>query len=228
MWPVVSRAATVRRLVLISSALLALGALGGNIWIRWRARPYIVAPDQLEPAQVAIVPGAMVYNDHGALSSVLQDRVERAIELYRSGRVKALLMSGDHGEDGYDEVNSMKAYAEKRGVPSEVIFLDHAGFSTYETMARAIRVFQVERAVIVTNAFHLERSVFVARALGLQAQGTPARDRPYVDALHNEMREFAARCKALVSVYLWAPKVLGGPLIPITGPAHLSHDKTAR
>ncbi len=220
-----SRAATVRKLFLYSTLALGLAALASNGWVAQRARPHIVTLEKVENAPVAIVLGALVYNDHGALSPVLADRVETAISLYQVGKVKALLMSGDHGEDGYDEVNSMKAYAEKRGVPGRHIFLDHAGFSTYETMARAVSIFQVSKAVIVTNAFHLERSVFVARALGIDAQGTPARERVYLDEGYNQLREFAARCKAVVSVYLWSPKVLDGPAIPITGEAEASHDK---
>lgn len=206
-------------------ALAGLLALLGNGWVLIRARGKMVPAERAERAQVAIVPGAYVYNNQGKLSPVLEDRVLGAIELYRQGRVERLLMSGDHGEDGYDEVNSMRLFAEKHGVPREHIFLDHAGFSTYETMVRARRIFQIESAVVVTNRFHLARSVYLALCQGIRAQGVVADRRPYLDASHYEVREFAARIKALVSCHLIAPSVLGGEAIPITGPASASHDR---
>jgi SanA protein len=206
--------------------LCLLLALLGNGWVWWRARACIVRPEEADQAQVAIVPGAYVYNNQGKLCPVLEDRVRAAISLYRQGTVGRLLMSGDHGQDGYDEVNSMRIFAEQHGVPREDIFLDHAGFSTYETMVRARRIFQVESAVVVTNRFHLARSVYLARSQGIRAQGVVADLRPYLDAGHYEVREFAARMKALISCHLISPNVLSGPPIPITGPASASHDQT--
>ena len=199
-------------------------ALLGNGWVLLRSRSMLVTADKATEAQVAIVPGAYVYNNHGKLSPVLEDRVRTAIELYQRGKVARLLMSGDHGQDGYDEVNSMRLFAEKHGVPREHIFLDHAGFSTYETMVRARRIFQVESAIVVTNRFHLTRSVYLAFCQGIHTQGVVADRRPYLDASHYEVREFAARLKALINCHLVASEVMPGEAIPITGPASASHD----
>jgi len=174
---------------------------------------------------VAIVLGALVLNDTGRLSDVLQDRLDTAIELFQKGKVKCLLLTGDHGQEGYDEVNSMRCYAQDKGIPKEALFLDHAGFSTFASMRRARDVFQVKKAIVVTNGFHLDRALFLAQAHGIDCFGVVADRRAYVDSGYNDQREFLARLKAWFSVYFWAPQVLGGEPIPIDGPASASQDK---
>jgi len=206
--------------------LSGVGAVGMNLSVSRRARPHIVALEQLQQAQTAIVLGAYVYGKNDLLCPVLQDRVDTALELYRAGKVDSLLMSGDHGRPDYDEVNAMRLYAEKRGVPKHKIFTDHAGFNTYETMVRARKVFEVESAVVVTNRFHLDRAVFLALSQGIRAQGVVADRRRYADADAYEQREFAARVKAFLNVYLLKPNpTFLGPPVPITGDARLSHDR---
>lgn len=207
--------------------LITVGSLAMNQWVLSRTSQSIHPLEQVQPAQTAIVPGALVYDDQGHLSPVLEDRVELACRLYHRGCVGSLLLSGDHGRSDYDEVNSMRLYAESRGIPRERIFLDHAGFSTYETMVRARKVFLVERAVVVTNRFHLARSVFLARAQGIEAQGLVADRRRYLDARSMEIREFLARCKAFVYVYLLRPPpTYLGATVPIEGEPWDSHDRT--
>lgn len=208
---------------------LFFGALGAaplmNWWVHSRARPYVVAPEQVDHAQVGIVLGAMVYGKSGRLSPVLEDRVDAAISLYKAGKVERLLMSGDHGQSNYDEVNAMRRYARDRGVPDDRIFTDHAGFNTYDTMVRARKVFMVDNAVVITNGFHLDRSVFLARSAGIKAQGVVADQRAYADSNYNDSREYLARCKAVLNVYLLRPNpAFLGPEIPITGSAKASHD----
>jgi SanA protein len=211
-------------ILLLGLAVLA-AAWSMNQWVRYRAQPYIVSAEGVEHAQAAIVLGALVYNKTGRLSPVLQDRVDTAIQLYKAGKVDRLLMSGDHGDPFYDEVNSMRAYAAQKGVPDEHIFTDHAGFNTYDTMARARRVFLVDNAVVVTNGFHLHRSVFLARQAGIRAQGVAADQHELFDASFNDRREFLARCKAVLNVYILRPDpTFLGTAIPITGDAGLSHD----
>lgn len=211
------------------SFLLFFAALAAaplmNWWVHSRARPYVLPAERVEHAQVGIVLGALVYGKSGRLSPVLEDRVDTAIALYKAGKVERLLMSGDHGKSNYDEVNAMRRYARERGVPDDQIFTDHAGFNTYDTMARARRVFLVENAVVITNGFHLDRAVFLARSAGIRAQGVVADKRAYLDASYNDSREFLARCKAVLNVYLWRPDpTFLGPEIPITGSAKASHD----
>jgi SanA protein len=179
----------------------------------------------IESADCALVPGALVYGS-GQLSWVLQDRVDYAIELYNAGKVKKLLFSGDHGQQDYDEVNAMKDYAVAQGVPEDNIFLDHAGFSTYESMYRARDVFCASRIIVVTQSFHLSRAVYDARKLGLDAEGVNSNPRRYGNELKDALRECLARVKDYFCVNLFhpLPKYLG-EAIPISGSGMVTHDK---
>jgi vancomycin permeability regulator SanA len=192
------------------------------------AAPYIhdiTDIDSLESADCILVPGALVYGD-GHLSWVLQDRVDYAIQLYNAGKAPKLLFSGDHGQTDYDEVNAMKDYAVAQGVPEDDIFLDHAGFSTYESMYRARDVFCASRVIVVTQAFHLSRAVYDARQLGLSAEGVASNPRRYGNELKDALRESLARVKDFFCVNLFhpLPKYLG-EAIPISGSGAATHDK---
>ena len=181
--------------------------------------------EDIEPADCVLVPGALVYgNDR--LSYVLQDRVDYAIQLYEAGKAKRLLFSGDHGQMDYDEVNAMKDYAVAQGVPEDDIFLDHAGFSTYESLYRARDVFEVKSVIIVTQQFHLSRAVYVARELGLGASGVNSNPRRYGNETKDALRESLARVKDFFYVNLLhpLPKYLG-EAIPIWGSSAATHDK---
>ncbi|MDP4662989.1 MAG: YdcF family protein, partial [Salibacteraceae bacterium] len=123
--------------------------------IAWRINAHIVKSTethiienvaQVAPAYTAIVLGSLVFNEN-KVSGTVQHRCDKAIELYQAGKVKRLLVSGDHGTKAYDEVNAMKNYLVKMGVPEKDIFMDHAGFNTYDTMVRAKKVFQVDDAI---------------------------------------------------------------------------------
>ncbi len=107
--------------------------------------------------------------EDGSPSLMLADRLEKGIELYESGASARLLMSGDHGRSEYDEVNTMKAFAVEQGVPSEAVFMDHAGFSTYDSIYRAKDVFQAEKIIVVSQEYHLSRALYIAERLGLDA-----------------------------------------------------------
>lgn len=210
--------------VLVPVLLVAAGAVALTISFGVRAYGlrHSVAADEAPHAQVAIVLGAGV-DENGVLSAMLADRVATAVALYRAGKVSKLLMSGDHGSRDYDEVNNMRRYAEKHGVPTQDIFMDHAGFNTYDTMVRARKVFQVESALVVTQAFHLPRAVYLARSQGIDATGVSADRRPYLDPLYFEVRDAAARLKDffLVNVIHPEPRFLG-PALPITGDGRTS------
>lgn len=159
-----------------------------------------------------LVLGAGVKAD-GTPSSMLEDRLEIGIELYFAGASDRLLMSGDHMQHNYDEVGAMKAHAIEAGVPSNVIFLDHAGLSTYESLWRAKELYGVERVLIVTQEYHLYRSLYVAQKLGMEAYGVSADLRPYRGQSLRELREIVARAKDFVYSYAKpAPTYLGDPV----------------
>ncbi len=178
----------------------------------------------LDPAPVAIVLGAGLRTD-GTPSDALADRLTQAVELYRMRKVLKLLLSGDHGADDHDEVNGMRRWVVEHGVAPQDVFCDHAGFSTWETFARARGIFGVERAIVVTQEFHLERALFTAAANGIEAEGVPCDARTYVNATRYEMREFGSRCKAwLQSHGLLPSSSVGGEPISIDGDGRKTWD----
>ena len=185
---------------------------------------YIISSEALNTCQTAIVPGAYVSPD-GRLCDMLADRVITAVDLYRAGKVKKILMTGDHGRASYDEVNSMRRFAEEMGVPTGDIFMDHAGFSTYESMYRSRDVFKVDSAVIVTQDFHLPRAVYIARELGIDAVGISADRHIYAGAGVYGYREIPARVKAFIQVEAGARPTFLGPAIPVSGDGRATHDK---
>ena len=154
---------------------------------------------------------------------MLADRLRVAAELHRSGRVDKVLVSGDHGTPGYDEVNAMRRALVRAGVPERDVFTDHAGFDTWDSAVRAREVFEVRSALVVTQGFHLPRAVWLARRAGLEAHGVSADLRPYGDqGLRSEAREVAARAKAAADVATGAKPAFLGPRVPITGDGRMS------
>lgn len=197
------------------------------LFINWRINSIgkpLVYNDMTKapPAYTVIVLGASVYAN-GNLSPILKDRVDTAYELYQAGKVKRFLLSGDHGQDNYDEVNAMKDYLNAKGVPDEAIFLDHAGFDTYDSMYRAKIIFKVDSAIVVTQRFHLPRALYIARALDLNYIGVSADKRNYQYLESLERREKIANIKAYWEVLInKKPTYLGEP-VPITGDSKLSY-----
>jgi SanA protein len=147
------------------------------------------------------------------------------LELYQNGVVEKILVSGDNGQHSYDELNVARKYLLDREVPAEDIFLDHAGFNTFDTMYRARNIFGVDDAVIVTQKFHLPRAIFLAEAQGLDVQGYMADRMIYRDALRNQIRESLARIKAFGMVVLpYRSTYLGEP-IDINGDGRQTWDE---
>jgi SanA protein len=208
---------------LATAGVLAVVGINGIVYFSGRART--VAVKDVQPAQAAIVLGAYVFPD-GRVSDMVADRLEMALKLYQEKRVQKILISGDHGTVEYDEVNTMRRYLEQKGVPTEDIFMDHAGFDTYDTMYRARDVFEVKSAVVITQAFHLPRAVYLARSMGLETQGVAADRWQYASAAYYEAREWAARVKAFGNVVLHTKPTFLGPVIPITGDGRSTHDGT--
>jgi SanA protein len=184
-------------------------------WISWRYAPAIYVADQVTPMRVAIVFGARVYPD-GRLSTMLRDRVDTAIRLYKSGKVQKLLVSGDNRFVDYDEPGAMMAYAIAHGVPKTDIQPDYGGRRTYDTCYRARAIFQVKEAILVTQAFHLPRALFVCDQLGLQVQGVVADRHVYAPAAlaWSQNRELVALVAAGLDIVRRAPPPVLGPPIP--------------
>lgn len=188
------------------------------------ATPHMKALDELSPADAVIILGARVY-DSGAPSPILQNRLDHGYAVYEKGLVSKIIVSGDHGKVDYNEVKSMKQYLLKKGVKEEDIFMDHAGFDTYDSMYRARDIFCVKSLIICTQEYHTYRSIYIARRLGLEAQGYPAPD-IMSRKTYNNFRESLARVKAVLDVEILRrePKYLGDS-IPISGSGLLTDDE---
>ena len=148
--------------IIISVISLIFVILLINFYIVFSVKNQILSEDEylkLKDIDCIVVLGAGVRGDKP--SPLLEDRLKKAIELYNKGISKKIIMSGDHGKVNYDEVNIMKDYAIKEGVASEDIFMDHAGFSTYETIYRAKKIFQAKKIVVVTQEYHLYRTLYI-------------------------------------------------------------------
>ncbi len=175
----------------------------------------------VRPTTAAIVLGARVRPD-GTMSPMLADRVSQAAVLWEEGKVKYILVSGDHHEWAYDEPTTMRRALIQAGVTKDVIFTDHAGFDTRASVERARRIFRISDAVVVTQGFHMKRALYLARSAGLEAQGLTSDLHPYGrQGLKSDIREIGARVKAFADV-LTGREVTGGPPVPVTGPARAS------
>lgn len=198
----------------LALGLIALASLP-FFWrtaVKWYYQRHIYTVDAAPTQRAAIVFGAAVYGN-GRLSPVLRDRVETAVQLYKSGQVDKILMSGDNQTLAYDEPSAMVAYAVAQGVPAEDVQPDYGGRRTYDTCYRARDIFQVESAILVTQQFHLPRSLFTCRQLGVTAVGVASDLRIYRGARWYELRETAATLMALWDVVRRSlPPVLGEPL----------------
>lgn len=184
-----------------------------NVYMIKTAENYIVSDieDFLQNGgyDCIIVPGAGLRPD-GTPSYMLKDRLDCAIAVYKLGVADKIVMSGDHGRNEYDEVNAMKKYAVENGIPKENIFLDHAGFCTYDTMYRAKAVFCVEKPIIVTQKYHLYRAVYNAKELGLEPGGISCDTVRYAGQNMRLVREAAARVKDFFGcIFKPLPKYLG-------------------
>lgn len=172
--------------------------------------------------QCILVLGASVKAD-GTPSAMLRDRLETAIALYYSGVASKLLLSGDNGQTVYNEVESMKKYAVKAGVPEGDIFLDHAGFSTYESIYRAQYIFQVDSMVVVTQEYHLYRTLYGCKKMGIDALGVSAAQDTYSGQELREVREILARDKDCVKWIFKPEPTFLGDAIPISGNGTATH-----
>jgi SanA protein len=164
----------------------------------------IYTMEEVPSKPVALVLGAGVYPG-GVLSAVLEDRVSTAVELYRNGKIRKILMSGDNSETHYDEPTSMKNYAIKLGVPADDVVLDYAGFRTYDSFYRARDIFSLKDIIIVTQRYHLPRALYISNKLGVKAVGVPSDRQEYLYTDWYITREFIASVKAFIDVNITKP-----------------------
>lgn len=170
-----------------------------------------------------LVLGAGVRNNYP--SPMLEDRLKTAIELYNNKVAPKILVSGDHEYKNYDEVNVMKNYLIEAGIPSNDIFMDHAGLSTYDSIYRAKHIFKVKKMAIVTQKYHLYRSLYIANTLDINSIGVSANKRPYAYQTKRDIREIAARIKDFFKCIIKPSPSYLGEVIPINGDGNITNDE---
>lgn len=209
--------------ILCACLLGGVAVVGINAYMISYVSDYILTEEDLasENFDCIMVLGAGLWD--GEPSPMLQERLDFGLKAYETGCSEKLLMSGDHGRKEYDEVNKMKEVATENGVLADNVFMDHAGFSTYESMYRARDIFQVEKMVIVTQKYHLYRAVYNARKLGIDAYGFAADRLEY--PIHNDVREALARVKDFFYCIAEPEPTYLGEAIPISASGSLTDDK---
>ena len=218
----------IKRLIIICLCLGAAGLLiliGINMRVKGTVKDRIVETDGLpdEEFDCIMVLGCQV-KEGGEPSHMLRDRLQRGVETYQYGASEKLLMSGDHGRTDYNEVETMKQYAIDEGIESEDIFMDHAGFSTYESIYRAKEVFGVKKMVIITQEYHLYRALYIAEKLGIEAYGVASDYHIYAGQSMRDLREVLARAKDFVTTIMKPEPTYLGECIDIHGNGDITND----
>lgn len=194
-----------------------------NFYVIFKTKNQILESVDKDDIDCILVLGAGVRN--GKPTDMLADRLLTAIDLYNKNVAPKIIMSGDHSKADYDEVNIMKNFAIDKGVPSTNIFMDHAGFSSYESLYRAKEIFEAKKIVIVTQKYHLYRSLYIANKLGLEAYGVSADLRKYIGQSYREFREVLARDKDFVKCFFKPKSTYLGEVIPVSGDGDVTNDK---
>lgn len=201
--------------------------LGINAYVKKNGGDRILSPENaaaLTEVDCILVLGCYVH-DHGRPSDMLADRLRRGVERYEAGAAPKLLMSGDHGQKEYSEVGAMKQAAIEAGVPSEDVFMDHAGFSTYESMYRAKEIFDADKVIIVTQQYHLYRALHIAESLGIEAYGVASDYHTYAGQGYREAREVLARVKDFATSLVKPAPTYLGEVIPVSGNGDITNDE---
>jgi vancomycin permeability regulator SanA len=211
----------------IALAVFVLGiaiVFGINAYVKISTRDFILTTEHAADfdADCILVLGAGVSGDRPSL--LLRDRIDRGIELYNIGASGKIIMSGDHGFVDYDEVNVMKQVAVRSGIASSDIFMDHAGFSTYESLYRAKEIFKANRIIIVTQEYHLYRAIYVARSMGFEVCGVAAAAVQYSGQAYRDAREVLARNKDFLYAIIKPKPTYLGDAIPVWGDGDLTND----
>ena len=218
-----------KKIILIFLILIITGViivLGINAYVKGSTKNQIIRNNDysnLQDIDCIIVLGAGVWGENP--SPMLEDRLLEGIKLYENNVAPKIIMTGDHGREEYDEVNVMKKFAMDKGVPSGDIFMDHAGFSTYESLYRAKEIFEADKVVIVTQEYHLYRALHIANELGIEAYGVASDPRQYVGAAYREIREILARNKDFVQCVFKPEPTYLGEVIPVFGNGNVTNDK---
>lgn len=196
-----------------------------SLYVKLSTKNQILELDELkeiENVDCILILGAGV--NKSKPSPMLEERLIKGIELYKEGISPKIIMSGDHGKKDYNEVGVMKTYGIEEGIPSENIFMDHAGFSTYDSIYRAKEIFSAKKIIIVTQEYHLYRSLYIANALGLEAYGYSSSINKHEGQIKREIREILARNKDIIKSIIKPKSTYVGESIPVNGNGDITND----
>lgn len=213
------------KIMIIGIIILMIAILSLNIYVVNNTKNEIVKEENvsnIEGVDCILILGAGIWGDKP--SPMLEDRLKEGITLYKKGTTKKIIMSGDHSREDYDEVKIMKEYAESEGVPSEDIFMDHAGFSSYDSVYRAKEIFGVQKMIIVTQKYHLYRSLYIAKKLGIEAYGIESNLRTYPGQVFREIREILARDKDYFKCIMKPEASIMGEKISLDGSGDITNN----
>ena len=204
-------------LAFILSSLVFLAWAHAHVPAQAGDRVYAHVQD-VPAREVGLVLGANPHLPDGRRNIFFDYRMDTAAELWRAGKVRLLLVSGDNGADNYDEVTAMRDALVSRGVPIENIVRDHAGFRTLDSVVRCLNVFGVRRPIIVSQRWHAERALYIADHRGLDAIAVAAQDLKATSSPRSHIREYFARARAVLDVNVFRAKPrFPGPPEPIPG-----------
>ena len=213
------------KIMIIGIIILMIAIFSLNIYVVNSTKNEIVKEENvsnIEGVDCILILGAGIWGDKP--SPMLEDRLKEGIVLYKQGTTKKIIMSGDHSREDYDEVKIMKEYAESEGVPSEDIFMDHAGFSSYDSVYRAKEIFGVQKMIIVTQRYHLYRSLYIAKKLGIEAYGIESNLRTYPGQVFREIREILARDKDYFKCIMKPEASIMGEKISLDGSGDITNN----
>ena len=212
--------------IIIFIIVIILLIVGINIFVVFSTKNNIITEESakdLKGMDCILILGAGVWGDKP--SPMLEDRLVQGVSLYNNGVAPKIIVSGDHGTEEYDEVNIMKQFAIDKGVPSEDIFMDHAGFSSYDSIYRAKEIFGAKKILIVTQKYHLYRALYIADKLEIEAYGVGSDPRKYSGQALREIREIFARDKDFVKCIFKPESTYLGDTIPVSGNGDITNDK---
>lgn len=198
--------------ILLISIVLILFSIGSNIAVKQISKNKIFTRYEKVPNKnVALLLGTSRYTTKGYVNLFFRYRIQTIVELYNSGKIKHIIVSGDNSLFEYNEPREMRRALVREGIPESAITLDFAGFRTLDSVVRCKEVFGQNDFIIVSQQFHLERALFIAGKFGIQAIGFAAKTPPQLYSFKTRVREFFARTVAVIDVYVLntQPKFLG-------------------
>lgn len=200
---------------LLGILIVTIGTIWANVSVVRASKQYITSNiNEVQPVKVGLVLGTSRNVQNGNKNTFFFNRIDAAEELFKEGKIKYIIVSGDNGETSYNEPQDMREELVKRGIPDNAIFLDYAGFRTLDSVIRAREIFGQNTFIIISQKFHNERAVYLARKNGIEAYGYNAKEVEAMQGMKTKVREFFARDKVFIDLLFGVePKFIGEKIL---------------